>query len=314
MKVATQILKDIKIIIQIIIGFFICLPFTLDFKTDYLLSVFSTGDTLIMGGFISAYKANHPGRRVRVIVKKSHEQIVGFNREWIGEPIYISTKMSLLIRPYFIVASNITKRFRFCMHDKSLFHLDRDAEARITTLGLWPCYKRIFSLSAETKFIPPEYPRLSDEEYGKLTEQFGIDIYKTVILAPYTITMQKYNYTCLFTDIASKLTKQGFAVYTNTIDERVIKGTKALRADFNQIVSLAQNKRLWVISVRSGLCDLLRFTNCHLTVLYPSQFWKDMFSINTMFGARKRMVEKIVSPKTGKGEDVLEEMYENIVD
>lgn len=314
MKVAAQILKDIKIIIQIIIGFFICLPFTLDFKTDYLLSVFSTGDTLIMGGLISAYKENHPDRRVRVIVKRSHEQIVEFNRKWIGKPIYISTKMSLLIRPYFIVASNITGRFRFCMHDKTLFHLDRDAEARITTFGLWPCYKRIFSLPAETKFTPPDYPRLSDEDYEKLAEQFGIDTFKTVILAPYTITMQQYNYTPLFTEIASKLKARGFTVYTNTTDERVIKGTKALRMDFDQIVSLAQNKKLWVISVRSGLCDLLRFTNCHLTVLYPSQFWKDMFSINTMFGTRSQLVEKIVSPKTGKGEDVLEEMYENIAD
>lgn len=314
LRLAAKILKNIKITIQIIIGFFICLPYTLDFKTDYLLSVFSTGDTLIMGGFVSTYKKNHPDRSVRVIVKKSHEQIVEFNKERIGKPIYISTRMSLLIRPYFIVASKITNRFRFCMHDKTLFHLDLDAAARITCFGLWPCYKRIFSLSAQTQFMPPNYPKLSDADYVKLAEQFGLDVSKIVILAPYTITMQEYDYTSLFTELASKLAEQGFAVYTNTTDERVIEGTKVLYTDFNQIVSLAQNEKLWVISVRSGLCDLLRFANCHLTVLYPSQFWKDMFSIKKMFGTRTQLEEKIISPKTGKAADILEETYENIVD
>ena len=314
MKIILQLLKDIKTTIQIIIGFIICFPLVLDSKTDYLLSVFSTGDTLIMGGFISAYKEAHPGRRVKVIVKKNHKQIVEFNSDRIGTPIYISTKLSLFIRPFFIVASNMSDRFRFCMHDKTLYRLDHDAAARITCFGLWPCYKRIFSLPAKTTFLPPNYSALSDEEYKEFTERLSIDPRKTFILAPYTITMQEYNYTPLFTRIAKALNDSGWDVYTNTTDERCIEGTKALRLDFNEIVSLAQNNNIRVISVRSGLCDLLRFTGCKLTVVYPSMFWKDMFCVKTMFGDRDGMSEIIVSPKTGKVEDILEEKNEDTFD
>lgn len=300
-----------KTTVKIVLGFFMCLPCALDRKSDYLASVFSVGDTLIMGGLLRAFQERYPEKRIKIIVRKSHEQIVGFYQNENCELIFVSSFQAKLIRAYFNAASRHSSRLHFCLPDRTLYSPDRDGVLNIFTFGLIPSYKRALRLPTSARFVVPHYPTLDHLRKVALMQQYGIVPGKTVILAPYSVTLVLFDYTAMFTKLAAALTAEGYRVLTNTTDERVIAGTEAFRTDFHDLVSLAQDQDLWVISVRSGLCDLLRFANCRLSVLYPSEFHQKLFSLERMFGKRERLSELIISPESTALKTILSEDDDN---
>lgn len=301
----------VKTTIKIVLGFFVCLPYILDRKSDYLASVFGLGDTLIMGGLLPAVRARYPERRIKVIVKAEHKQVMEFYQNRNCELIFVSSLQAKLVRTYFNAASRYSSRLHFCLPDKTLYVWNPEWVQRALVLGLLSGYKRELSLPTTVRFMVPEYPKLTHEQREALMHQYGIMPGKTVVLAPYSTTLAMFDYTVLFTKLADALNAKGYRVLTNTTDERTIAGTDAFHADIHDLVCLAQDQDLWVISVRSGLCDLLRFANCKLSVFYPTEFYQNLFSIERIFGKRERLSEKIVLPESTALEMILSEEVGN---
>lgn len=304
-------LAAIKTTVKIVMGGVVCIPYILDGGTDYLASVFSIGDTLIMGGLLPAFQARYPEKRIKIIIKEAHKQIMGFYSSENCELIFVSTFRSKLIRAYFNAASRHSSRLRFCLPDKTLYFWNPEWVQRALSLGLLSGYKRVFSLPTTAHFTKPEYPKLTYAQRKALMQQHGIVPGKTVILAPYSVTLAAFDYTPMFTKIAEALTAKGYRVLTNTTDARIIIGTDAFRGDIHDLVCLAQDEDLWVIAVRSGLCDLLRFADCRLSVFYPTEFYHSLFSIARMYGTRKRLLERTILPESTAIETILSEGNDN---
>lgn len=304
-KIKMYAVRTAKVIVKFVLGFFVCLPYTLDKKTDYFASVFCTGDTLLMAGLFAAFKSRYPQKRVRVIVKKAHEQIIEFYKDEFDDLIYVSNFKAKLIKTYFLIASRFTSRLRYCMPERTLILPDRTAAVRNYCLGLLPSYKRALSLKASSEFARPNYPQMPSEDREQLGRKLGIIPGKTVILAPYTITLEVYDYTAIFTSMARALKEAGYCVLTNTTDDRVIDGTLPLRADLHDMMAVTQDENLWVISVRSGLCDLLYFSKCRLSVIYPDDAFFRLWSLERMFDGRAGLSELIMPPASRDIERVL---------
>lgn len=284
-----------------------CVSWTFDRESEYFASVFCTGDTLILGGLLQAYRSQHPGKKVKVIIKSSHRQIIDFYKGDMDEVIEVDAGQSQVVKIWFYYCSTCFHHMHYCLSERTLFRRDPDAVPRLASLGLLHCYKKSFSLMPGAVFKAPDYPLDISSSYGIFRKKYGAVSDKIVILAPYTVTLKKYDYVKFFEIIAERLRMMGYMVFTNTIDERVVKGTTPLRTSFREITSIGQNENLWVISVRSGLCDLLEFTKCRLTVLYPTETDYQIFSLERMFGKRKGRKEFIVFPDSQKCERILYE-------
>lgn len=284
-----------------------CFLWLFDRDSEYFASLFCTGDTLILGGFLQAYRSQHPGKKIKVIIKSSHRQIIDFYKGDMDEVIEVDAGQCLAVKIWFYYCSMYFRHMHYCLSERTLFCRDPDAVPRLASLGLLHCYKKSFSLMPGTVFKPPNYLSNTLESYDVFRKKYGVKSGKIVILAPYTVTLKKYDYVKFFEKIAVKLHEIGYLVFTNTVDERVIKSTIPLRTSLREIISMGQNENLWVISVRSGLCDLLEFTKCRLTVLYPTETDYQIFSLERMFGRRKGRKEFVVFPDSQKCERVLYE-------
>ncbi|MDE7477819.1 MAG: hypothetical protein K2M91_07705, partial [Lachnospiraceae bacterium] len=130
--------------------------------------------------------------------------------------------------------------------------------------------KLVFHLPTECLL---EEPKIVPDEMllEKIMTEYKIGE-RSIILMPYA------NSTTLIPDhfwkvITSFLTKLGYTIYTNVKDseELPIEGTIGLCADLATMAAICENCRL-VIALRSGICDVLAFTETNLVVLNLTEY------------------------------------------
>lgn len=279
---------------SIVFGYFYATPYLKEKNTEYLVSIFSIGDTLIMCGLLKEYLERNSGRAIKVFARESHKQIIEFYNYDLEQFIFVNSKKVPSMRAFFCMAERFSPKIRFCLPDKTLYRVDPNIFTNLLNLGLLPCYKNAFSLPATARFAKPGFD-FSIDQKNKLLKKYKIVPGRTVVLAPYSVTLASFNYESMFEKIAKLLRKKGFTVLTNTTDNRVIPGTKPFNPDFKDTIAIAESG-VWFISIRSGLCDLLFFTKCKLTVLYPTEIQDKAFSLTRMFNSRPGLHEVIISP------------------
>ncbi len=125
----------------------------------------------------------------------------------------------------------------------------------------------VFGLNKDTKPVKPccweEYPGLSDIPEGR-----------AAILSPYAKSVTPVP-AKVWEDIVTDLTERGFKVYTNVCgDETELKGTIAISPGLSQMKSVVERTGLF-IGIRSGLCDVLRTTECRKIALFPDYNYGD---------------------------------------
>jgi len=104
---------------------------------------------------------------------------------------------------------------------------------------------------------------------------------KTVIIAPEARTVEVLGVS-FWKELVKELKEKGYDVFLNAIDkDSIFDGVEYEFVSFGEIIPFA-NLCGHVISVRSGLCDILAVSDCRLHVIYPrQQYYK--FSLNGMF-------------------------------
>lgn len=108
-----------------------------------------------------------------------------------------------------------------------------------------------------------------DREYlNKFFRENNLCIGKTVVLAPYSVSMKpisKY----FWERLAEKLVEQGFSVCTNSqgVEEPAIKGTIAINIPIKRLVPFL-NLAGALVSVRSGIVDVSSTANIKRVILY----------------------------------------------
>lgn len=136
----------------------------------------------------------------------------------------------------------------------------------------------VFGLPANS--VP--YKALNWKAYVRL-DQIPKD--KSVILSPYAKSVTLFP-DAVWEEIVESYKDKGFLCFTNVVgDELPIKGTIAISPKIAEMKSVVEQAGIFV-GIRSGLCDVIRYTNCKKKALYPDYNycdtkWKaiDMYAI-----------------------------------
>lgn len=108
---------------------------------------------------------------------------------------------------------------------------------------------------------------------------------KGVILSPYENSISALGFQTLpysfWTKLSEELKRRGYDVYTNckgTEEEPLINGTQRVYPLFSEIIPLVESVGSF-IAVRSGFVDFAMHASANKVILYPSNEFKNYFSI-----------------------------------
>ena len=144
----------------------------------------------------------------------------------------------------------------------------------------------------ESLWIQPDIPYTA-EELNTLFREYRLPPGRTVLIAPYAGKHDRWNIPISFyTDLAQKLTENGFVVCTNSCNperEPVIPGTLPILVPHRLIKAFCE-KGGYFIGLRSGLCDIISgAAGCRKVIIYgdmpiPSltASHREFFSLNAM--------------------------------
>lgn len=248
--------------------------------TFYVLCPYGIGDTLYAASLIKSLKESKalPFQKVCLIVKEGHAQIP----DWFDavDEKMVSNEMVEVLNTYSIVTQTWELKNYLYGH----FHKSAEnglcpeyAECEVKNM-IYRYKKLVFHLPTECQLEEPKIlPRW--ELLEAITKEYEIGK-QSIILMPYA------NSTQLIADefwelLVARLRKLGYKLFTNVNgkDELPLKGTRGLCVDIATIAALCERCRL-VISLRSGLCDVLAFTDTKLVVLNNSEYHSNEWDLN----------------------------------
>ena len=253
----------------------------------------SIGDTLL---FFEYKKAIEDYFQIKCfpVVKNTHEIIPYLcgEKEYLSvENLYGRFNNIPIIKSYYINAESLQDigNENFSIKKSSVFPLHwtfnedgyknsrtQQTESEVKNCGQWflsEC-KNLYGIPQNSKMSGClSLSRLSDLP----------DITNTIMLAP-TASTAKLSNKLLWIEIAKKYKEKGYNVVYNSIHEIKLlnKYAKWLNCSLETAVKYAIKSEK-VISVRSGICDLLHQLGERLTVIYSSQDFYNKFSLNEMF-------------------------------
>lgn len=251
-------------------GFLVYEGVALKHDTFYIVCPYGIGDTLYAASLAESLKSFRSLSNICFIVKKSHSQIP----DWFD---YIDEK---IVSDEIVNTLNLFSIFlgKWEMKNYLYGHFRKDTNGAILSeYGdcevknmIYRYKKLVFHLPAESIL---EEPKILPDEllFQKLMTTYNLDS-QSIILMPYA------NSAALLSEhfweiLANLLIDLGFTVYTNVkgSEELAIPGTTALRADLATMAAICEFCRL-VISFRSGICDVLAFTETNLIVINGSEY------------------------------------------
>ena len=162
------------------------------------------------------------------------------------------------------------------------FHLRRDGshiwDDKLSFLNRYK--ENVFGLPLETELIPPLIEPPTDYQKQRLHSDYVLDKKRTIILAPHANTHANLEKT-FWERLASELIGKGYVLYTNVASprEKVIAGTAPMTTTFNELIYLAETVNCF-IGLRSGIFDLLAFTNARLLYIGGSKFYNLNWNFN----------------------------------
>lgn len=239
---------------------------TFDIDTLYICCPASIGDTLYTAAFVKAYKEiKRPIRKVCLILKKSHREL-GTLFPAVDE-VLVSDELTEILDQFTLFTQTWKLKNYIYGHFKKNLRFVYDPEYNQENCrAIFPRYRRLIMDLPED--VRPESMRLPAN--SALLEN-RTDKEQNVILMPYAKTAEMLP-GAFWTELAQRLKEKGYSVYTNAggRKETPIQGTKPVTKSLLETARFCEGSAA-VISLRSGLCDLLGFTDTKLIVINTSE-------------------------------------------
>lgn len=142
------------------------------------------------------------------------------------------------------------------------------ADGPLPRLHLLDLYRRLFRLPPEASLLRPTVPTAACDEARRRFRHLGLPAGRTVLLAPGAVSIRTHPQ-AFWQTLVHTLRKAGWTVALNhSAAAPPLEGTVPLSFPLREAIPMAELAG-WVISSRSGLCDLLSTARCRLTVIYP---------------------------------------------
>ncbi len=230
-----------------------------------------TGDIYVACGFLNAYlKKNKIVSPLLVVCKKNCKEIAAlFGYEFI-EIISQKEMNNILLAWQFLGAEKIgVKPLLFWGWNAKYYYR---AYRRHKEISFSDMFKYdVFGLSKNEEFRHPK--KYTDEEYiSSLSTSYDIEKGKSIIIAPYAGSFISSITFDVWEEIAQRLKKKGYSVFTNCFGAEVpIKGTKAICFPYEKAVNVLEYAGGF-IGIRSGLCDVISNADCKKMIVYESNY------------------------------------------
>lgn len=239
-------------------------------KLLYVICPFNIGDFLVNGGLCYALQVKKRKTSCALIVcdkfKDSQIDFIG-----VSQIIYIPSGKMELIKDY-IRENSLYETDNYIYGH---FHVKNGGYDWNTSLHFFDRYREnVFGLPLGTEILPPIIEDISVEQQQKLHAMYQLSK-RTVIITPYANSS-----TQLFSDevwfgLVNKLKALGYIVYTNVAGKELpIKGTMRIKLTFPELVYAAGKVKCF-IGRRSGIFDLLCFTDAELLCILYVDYWHD---------------------------------------
>lgn len=199
------------------------------------------------------------GYRVCVIGKACGEVVKMYNRT--GAEIISQNDMDEIIQ----AAVYTRDKNVFIAHQDRPYFVNLHRALYVKCIPLEQIYREgVFGLSNKCKPWQPYYFVPASAE---------IKVH-SVILSPYAKSVQELP-GHIWRDIIENFRSEGYTLYTNAVgDEATLPGTIRLSVPIGELPATAEKAGTF-IGIRSGLCDVLRYTKCRKIALYPDYFYSD---------------------------------------
>lgn len=240
--------------------------------TTYIVCPGPIGDTLYVAALVKAYKQKYKVSSVVLIVRKNHESI--------GE-MFPSVDGCIVSHELVETLSIYSRSKKVWDMDNYRYGFGREdyqhhiyAPAYVSKNFLSGYKIAIMGLEEEA-----EYEEIKIDRDANLLNAFN---QKTVIVMPHESSARRLPFK-FWEALCLELSKN-FTVYTNTKDETElpIKGTQPISYSLKDMAGICE-RCFAVISIRTGICDMLAFTKTNLIVLNTELILADKWNLKKVF-------------------------------
>ncbi|MBR3516855.1 MAG: hypothetical protein IKO10_11125 [Lachnospiraceae bacterium] len=224
----------------------------------YIVCPYGLGDTLYVSAFVKELKKQHGIKNVSLIVKEAHAPIAEMF-DAVDE-IIRSDKLVEKLNVFSIATETWRlKNYLYGHFKKNIQQISHDEydEKKYSMLGLYR--KFVMNISEDSPLDLITYKNKNGDHSIPMSDA-------SVIIAPYAHTAKLLPVT-FWEKLVDVLSDKGYEVYTNIAkNEKAIKGTRELYVTLADIAKCAEIAKC-VVSIRSGLCDMLAFTKAKMIVI-----------------------------------------------
>lgn len=174
-------------------------------------------------------------------------------------------------------------------------------------------YRMIFRLPFDAPLLKPVLGSDVVENARRRIAMLDLPLNKTVILAPESnsCAMIRRDF---WTRLAGRLHLKGWVVCTLVMNKsNHISGTRLITFPLSEAITISELAG-WVISARSGLCDLLSSSMTRLSIIYKNQkcisgFLYDCYNMQKM-GIIRHVEEYILSDDEVQEDSIMDSIIE----
>ncbi len=162
-------------------------------------------------------------------------------------------------------------------------------------------------LSTRVEMSAPTVSESARDSVARMFELFGLSPGQTVILAPCSKTLRAVALDW-WIELSRQLRSEGYCVATNiSRGDPCVPGTTPLPLHLKEAQAAAELAG-WVISSRSGMCDLLSFAECRLTVIYSEQVAQRWVAFHSMSRSRGHRPTLEIHLRDSQGSETFREI------
>lgn len=173
--------------------------------------------------------------------------------------------------------------------DQQYYMLDK-----FTQIDAYKCC--LYRLQSSSNIKRPEF---RCDDISRIIEEYKLLEGRTVILTPGANTLKEK--IDIFDELARKFLEIGYMVLTNITNknDKVVKNTQGVMIPLDCICRVAEFCGM-VIGMRSGLFDVLMFSNAKIIALYPIEDKRFRYFNITGFGTNKKVMQYVLSTSLEK--------------
>lgn len=263
---------------------------------NYFLCARGIGDTIIFLSKLKYTQIDFSKEKINLIIQDNQKVLIEAYSRYVGKYIVLNrNKMNFCIK--MAMRGFLANNLRFIIPDGAYTFLGYRGLSISDLMNI--------TLNLPPEMIEYEKPHFEwdDRRKQEVITKNNLESKQFVILgidAESVLGIDKI----IWEKIVKCLKKKGYIVVSNlrSPEQTPINETIGLYLPLNEIYLLAEYGG-WFIGLRNGLCDLLAYSSCKMTVIYPSEKDKYKFSFDNMHFEKE--IEEIMLYEVEKWLDML---------